>query len=241
MKDIQELLQTVDKYKDTIIQQRFPSKKNTVAYVTYQGKPRVFKWFAPGYKKNMSTEYHILQQATSNTLMPTVFEKDDKNYLLIMNFITGDNLCDVINDKNKPTSEKQHSMKQLAQWFAKFHQQYKSGDTWIIRGDSNIRNFIVSNQLWSIDFEESRAGKPVEDIAVSCASILSTNPMFTSEKFQLCALVIQHYNMLAPGRIHDIKKETAYALLQQIPWRPQDDEILRAQANSLIKKGFTSV
>ena len=70
-------------------------------------------------------------------------------------------------------------------------------------------------------------GRVVEDIAGMCSSILSTDPMFTSEKFQLCKIFIDSYMKLAPGRILNINNEIAYALLEKIQWRPEDEEILR--------------
>ena len=51
MKDIEELIKNNKKYKNVVIQKRFISKKNTVCYVILNGKPRVLKWFAPGFKK----------------------------------------------------------------------------------------------------------------------------------------------------------------------------------------------
>ena len=53
MRDIEELVQNVEKYKNAIIQQKFQSNKNTVAYVTIDSKPRIFKWYVPGLKRNM--------------------------------------------------------------------------------------------------------------------------------------------------------------------------------------------
>ena len=50
---IEDLLNNVEKYKNTIIQKRYKSKKNIVAYVILNGKPRLIKWFFPGYKKKL--------------------------------------------------------------------------------------------------------------------------------------------------------------------------------------------
>ena len=117
MKDIEELIQNVEKYKKTIIQQRFKSKKNTVAYVTFDRKPRIFKWFAPGFKKQMETEYNILKKGSSKLRIPFPYEIDKDNNVLILSYIIGENLCDVVNDEKSATNEKQRLIILLAEWF----------------------------------------------------------------------------------------------------------------------------
>ena len=46
-----------EKYKKTSVQQSFKSKKNTVAYVILEDKPRILKWYAPGFKRRMEKIY----------------------------------------------------------------------------------------------------------------------------------------------------------------------------------------
>ena len=107
MKKIEELVQNVKKYNDAIVQIDFKSKKNTVSYVTIKNKPRVLKWFVPGLKNNMKNEYNILKKGSSKLNIPTPFEMDEKNNVIISNYIIGENLCDIINDDNTTISEKQ--------------------------------------------------------------------------------------------------------------------------------------
>ncbi|GAH05341.1 unnamed protein product, partial [marine sediment metagenome] len=40
------------------------------------GKPRVLKWFAPGFKKNMETEYTVLKKGAFKLNIPAPLEKD---------------------------------------------------------------------------------------------------------------------------------------------------------------------
>ena len=70
MKNIEELVQNVKKYKKAVVQQNLKSKKNTVAYVTMNEKPRVLKWFVPGLKRQLQTEYTVLKNASSELHMP---------------------------------------------------------------------------------------------------------------------------------------------------------------------------
>ena len=121
MKDIEELIKNSKKYKNMLIQKRFESKKNTVGYVILNDKPRVLKWYAPGFKKNMEAEYAILKKGSSKLNMPTPLEKDENYNVITMSYIIGENLCDVINNENTSNSEKQRLILLLAEWFSKFH------------------------------------------------------------------------------------------------------------------------
>ena len=204
MKNIEELISKRKKYKNVILQKNLKSKKNTVAYVTIDKKPRVLKWFVPGLKRNMENEYRILKKAKSEINVPMIYKKDDKNNVLYMNYIMGENLCDIINDEDASYEEKERLMMLLSEWFYNFHNFFKDNDGFLIHGDPTLRNFIFTDRIWGVDFEEARSGKPVEDIAGACASILSTDPMFTKEKYKLCNIFVDNYLKLAPGRISDI-------------------------------------
>ena len=239
MRTIEELTNNIKKYKNTVIQKNFKSKKNTVAYVTLKDKPRVFKWFVPGFKRQMKTEQEILEKGASKLNIPTIHEIDEENNVLIMNYIIGENLCDIINSEETSTNEKQNLMILLADWFIDFHNFFKKDDQYLIRGDSSLRNFIFSDRIWGVDFEEARPGRPVEDLAGACASILTTNQMFTKEKFNLCKLLVEHYNELAPGRITNVNNEIAYALLEKIQWRSVDEEILRNYSKKIKESGLS--
>ena len=238
MRDIEELFKTSKRYKKTVLQQNLTSKKNQVSYVTINGKPRIIKWFVPGLKQNMLIEHETLKKGSSKLNIPTIYEIDKKNNAIIMNYILGENLCDIINDEKTSSDEKKRLILLLAEWFNDFHNFYKKDDIFQIRGDSSLRNFIFTDRIWGVDFEESREGKPEEDIAGMCSSILTTDPMFTTEKFELCKKFIDKYLKLAPGRIININDEIAYALLEKIQWRPDDEELLRDYSKIIREKGF---
>ena len=234
MKDMEELIKNVEKYKNALIQQKFKSKKNTVAYVILDGKPRILKWFAPGFARQMEMEYYTLKKGTSALNMPVLYEKDTDNNVLLMNYIMGENLCDVINDEKTVFSENQRIMVLLASWFARFHRSLKTEDQIHIRGDSVLRNFILADCIWGVDFEESRVGKPVEDIASMCSSILSTDPQFNSEKFQLCKTFITSYGESVNWNLENINEEVAYALLETACRR--GDTLSKKDADKKVKR-----
>ncbi len=238
MKNIEDLVNNQEKFQNATIQKKFKSKKNTVAYVTIDQKPRVLKWFVPGLYKNMENEYKILSKGAKDLDIPSVFEKDDENNVLVLSYITGENLCDLINSEEITYQEKQRLMILLAQWFNKFHSFFKEQQEFKIMGDPELRNFIFTNKIFGVDFEETRKGHPVEDIAGMCASILSTDPSFTKTKFKLCEKFIDEYTNIAPGRILNINDEIAYSLLKKIQWRPQQEETLRKYSKRIKEHGL---
>ena len=71
-----------------------------------------------------------------------------------------------------------------------------------------------------------------------CSSILTTDPMFTPEKFKLCKVLIDAYANVAPGRINNLDDEIAYALLEKIQWRPEEEDTLRKYSKRIRKHGF---
>ncbi|MBN1280666.1 MAG: hypothetical protein JXA00_03365 [Candidatus Thermoplasmatota archaeon] len=238
MRDIKDLLKKEEKYQSALLQKEFESKKNTVGYVVYEGQPRVFKWFVPGLKQNMDLEYSILQKGCAELAIPSPLDKDTDNNVLIMSYIMGENVCDIINDSHKTFQEKERIILLLADWLVQFHSLFRSEDGFRIRGDASLRNFIFSkDRVWGVDFEESRPGKPSEDVATLCASLLSTDPMFTKEKVQLCHACINAYLRAAKWPVEHLNTEIAYALLERIQWRPQDEETLRHFAERVRKNG----
>jgi tRNA A-37 threonylcarbamoyl transferase component Bud32 len=239
MRDIKELIENIEKYKNVSLQKRFESKKNTVAYVVSDGHPRILKWFVPGLKQNMDIEYNVLKKGFSDLSIPSPLEIDRENNVIVMSYIIGENICNIINDPDIALDEKKKVAHLLADWFIRFHTYFKSEDGFRIRGDATLRNFILSRgRVWGVDFEESRIGKPSEDLATLSGSLLSTEPMFTDEKFQLCQIFLDVYRKAVKWSVGNINAEISYALLERIQWRPKDEEILRKYATKIRNKGL---
>jgi tRNA A-37 threonylcarbamoyl transferase component Bud32 len=238
MRNIEELIKNKKKYKNVKIQRILNGKKNSVSYVLIDGKPRIIKWFVPGLKKNMKTEFEILKKGNYKINIPIVYEKDEENNVLIMNYLSGKNLCDIINNKDINIEEKQKIIVLLAEWFIKFHKLFKKYDKYILHGDANLRNFIFSESLWGVDFEESRIGNTIEDIASMCASILTTDPIFTKEKKYLCKIFVDNYSKHAPINILNINNEISYSLLEKIQYRPDCEEIFRKHSKLIREEGL---
>lgn len=239
-KDLYKIIISYEKYKNSYLKhsyQEFKSKKNTVAYVIFNGKPMIIKRFVPGSKNNMENEYSILKKA-HDLHVPSVFEKDEHNNILIMSYINGENLCEIINSETLEFEEKRRILILLSQWFSDFHEKFKNYEKKLIHGDSALRNFIFSKKIYGLDFEESRQGKNIEDIAELCASILSTNPMFEIEKFELCKIFIKSYTEKIQSELKGINNAIVYSLLKKIQWRPDQENILRNYGNIIKKRNI---
>ncbi len=235
------LLTQLPHYKNRIAPKSFQplfSKKNTVCSLMIDNTVRIIKQYPPGLSQNMMKEAAMLQQGALEVSIPTLIEQDHQNHLLILSFIPGENLCDLLNDPQVDSTEKQRLVKLLARWLIGFHQHFKKTDSFQIRGDASLRNFLFTDRIWGVDFEEARVGKPVEDVADCCASLLSTHPMFTPEKYKLCWIFLKEYEKNAPWKIAQVNNEVAYALLLRLQWRPQDEKLFRTEAERIRTQGL---
>ena len=147
-----------------------------------------------------------------------------------MNYIPGKNLCDVINDLATPFVEKNQIITLLPHLFISFHTRFITVDGFLLHGDFILRNFIFKKEIWGFVFEEARLGKPIENIETLAASIFSTTPIFTDEKMKLTRTFIQTYCGHATWGLDNESDEIAYALFEQIQWRPDQENIPRRNA-----------
>ncbi len=238
MSSLQEILENIKKYEAAVVQREFKSKKHTVGLVLFKGKIQVFKRYLPEYFSNMMQEYMILSESSSSVTKPTVLKKDDVHHLLILSYIPGENLCDMMNDPSITFEEKQRLVKLLAQWFVCFHSYFKNHHGCVIRGDSNLRNFLFNDKIWGVDFEESRSGKPEEDISQLCVSLLTTDPVFTNEKFDLAQLFIREYEQESSRNLEDINRYIGCVLDDLMMRRAADKNVLQRYRDEIVNKNI---
>lgn len=206
MESLQIILKKIGKYRSCVVQKEFTSKKNNVGLVRFNGSICVFKRFSQQHVKNINRECNILSRYKDFIYMPLLIETDYDNKIVILKYIPGGNLCDILNDIRISLEEKQRIIKILAEWFIAFHVSFRTKEGSIVRGDSNLRNFLFTDRIWGLDFEESRLGNSEEDIGEICSSILTTKPMFTQEKFHLCQQLISQYERSSQTKLQNINK-----------------------------------
>ena len=225
----QERIATLEKIllerygKDVIVASvsRLKSKKNTVISlkITSTGTKLhtvVAKMFIAA---RFTNELSILKSSWAQGLtVPKVLEARDD--VILMEFIPGELFVDRINRTFDPLL-----IDKLAEWYNKFHQVHGK-----IKGDPRLRNFIIQDdQIFGVDFEESRGDLWKVDIAGVCASLLDTNPINDPRKRTLSWQFLEKYLSFHIGPretiYSDFTSTLADILKQTSEWR-KDSKIL---------------
>ena len=209
--------------KDTIIASisHLKSKKNTVISLKISSTGTklhtvVAKLFIAGRFQN---ELSILKTSWAQGLaVPLVLEARDD--VILMEFIPGELFVDRINRTFDPLL-----IDKLAEWYNNFHQAHGK-----VKGDPRLRNFIIQDdQIFGVDFEETREDLWMVDIAGVCASLLDTNPIFDSRKLTLSWRFLEKYLSFHIGPRETIYSDfistLADTLKQTSEWR-KDSKIL---------------
>lgn len=202
------------------------SKKNVVLKLQIIGKhiePKdlVAKLFITS---GFDRELEILKRSEENNLtVPHIL--DAKDGVILMEFIRGQVLTDIINETFSSTV-----IEDLARWYYVFHTIHS-----LIKGDPRLRNFIQHNQaLFGVDFEESREGDWMEDIGGVAASLLDTRPVFHGKKQKLAWHLLECY-LDSAGLQQSRKLEKRFentiakALKQTSRWRNDSDILMLAK------------
>lgn len=214
---LESLLDTlVDNQPYDLSFQQLRSKKNIVFKIQISRKQRkipelIAKLFVTsGFRR----ELEVLKKSQENGLaVPQVI--DAKEGVILMRFIEGNVLTDVINETFSTTA-----IEHLAKWYYHFHNIHS-----MIKGDPRLRNFIYHDKiLYGIDFEVSRPGDWMEDIGGVAASLLDTRPIFHEDKQKLAWQLLDCYLDLAGlQRNEDVEthfeKTVAKTLKQTARWR----------------------
>ncbi len=176
-----------------------PSKQNSVINVLFDKKPSklpkevIIKIFRT---KNIVHEINILNRLKNQKFrVPTILFF--QNPYLILEKVSGTNLCDFINEKLKGTQQLEdldsevrnqiiQSIERLAEYLAQLHEKnfvrkrYKAKKKYVLcKGDTRLRDFIfdsVNDVLYAIDFEDAYEGNHMDDLAWICTSLLDTDP-----------------------------------------------------------------
>ncbi|MHC1604997.1 MAG: BUD32 family EKC/KEOPS complex subunit [Candidatus Methanofastidiosia archaeon] len=202
---------------------KFKSRKNNVFLIEKDNKFFIYKRYATGEKK---TEWQILKLCKKNNVPVPEPIEHGKDFILL-EYLNGQNMADM-------QKISQITCGDLAHWLFSFHEVFPSK----MRGDAILRNFILFDKhIFGIDFEETGDGDRLKDISMLCASILTHDPIFTSERFICVSLVIEEYEKLW---CKNIKNRVLYYLkndLEKIANRRtrKKDEILY-QKNHLSKR-----
>lgn len=214
---------------------KFKSKKNEVYLIEGEDfSENKKKYIVKRYKKNnfrkeksnyykykfcnecsIEKEIKILMGLKKEGVsVPQVYCFDERT--IIMEYIEGKNIVDIIEETEARVNEfKSSDIELIIQifvdlfvWLNNFYKVIKDvyGEDFIF-GDVNLRNFIVSDKIYGIDFEDCNIGWREEDGGRLCAFILTYTPCFSSFKINL---VTELYEVLINNFYYDsvkLKKE----------------------------------
>jgi hypothetical protein len=227
----EDLPELVDKFNHFVLVP-FKSKKNSVVGLTFNRdtenlpKEVVVKIFNT---HNADNEYRTLMRLKRQKLfIPNVLFY--KKPYLILERIKGVNFCDFINEKlvdvadleslNPETKEEiSISIEKLADWFNQLHinnviESEDHSETIVLnKGDTQLRDFIyipLKNEMYGLDFEDSYEGNHIDDVALTCCSLLDTNPGIFEQsvpkaKIELINLFLKSYYRINPSIHFDFK------------------------------------
>jgi tRNA A-37 threonylcarbamoyl transferase component Bud32 len=203
---------------------KIPSKKNAVYLVERGGWRLVLKIYESDRWKN---EAEALADARKMGLaVPGVVEVEEK--ALLMEFIPGKSVNDYLE-----TSHMAEAVLGVADWLAKYHKAFRSGDEARLKSDAIFKNFIVSDRIYGLDFEGSRMGRPEEDVGEALAYLLDTDPMFTEEKFELGRRFIGQYEKTSGIVLKNIEAHIGNSLREAARFRPARRELLIKMAGEV--------
>ncbi len=190
-----------DEFEITKIVKKFQSKRNLVFLIEIKDKKgEVKEYVLKDYKTcvvNKNTETYALKKLRENYLaVPKIYyEAED---FIIIEYIKGNTLLDIIEINEKKQGEGFDTeynvdiLYKVIKWMNDFYGISKEiFNENIILGDINFRNFIITDKVYGIDFENCKRGYAEVDGGRFCAYLITYNPAFSEWKMKLCKLVIE--------------------------------------------------
>lgn len=173
-----------------------PSKKNRVFKSSVDGESYVVKVYRGEWRERAAAEFKVLQDCRAKGVpvpAPMVLLEG----AVVMAPVDGQVVGDVFDgllvtpSAGDLTSEQERLADSLARWLAGFHAAFDFG---LARGDTILRNFIMSEQgVVGLDFEEAVRGDTLPDIGQLCASVMMTDPAFTGQKVEFARHLADRY------------------------------------------------
>lgn len=169
---------------------RFASKRNQLYLLSFTNDAGVEKQMVyklHNYRTRMAKETEMLF-ILKNGIAPVPKVEKVIGSGILMEYVNGPTLLDYfawqeqihLQYKEPFINHSTGALKMLADWMAAF---YKTNEIItgkkVILGNANIRNFIIRQELYGVDFEDCREGKREEDVGLICAFMLTYTPPYT--------------------------------------------------------------
>lgn len=204
---------------------RFPSRKNCVYLVERNEERYILKVFSSDRADN---EYRVLADAYGAGI-PVPRPIEIKSRTILMEYVDGRTVNDLVDEGAGAAP-----VLSVASWLARFHRTFLQDGQVLLKSDAILKNFIVADRIYGIDFELSRQGRPEEDVGEAISFLLNTAPMFTGEKYRLALAFINRYQDESGIVLQDIESSIAKSLIEAASFRPGQQELLYRKAKDLI-------
>lgn len=244
----------IPEFEEKMLGEPFFSRKNRVFGFRSGNQTLVVKVFSEKFIDRASAEYKILEKCFKNNVkVPTPIEC--RNGAIIMSYINGDNAGDIFDKcltaycnthkKSRTATKNQASpanmdmknlMDNIANWLFRFHKAFEFK---VVRGESILRNFILSGQeIYGLDFEETREGDPLSDVGCMYAHILGISPQFKKVNFEASELFARNYwRYSGKDRSGELPSAVAESLEFYAKFR-KDGQQLMEWAKKIMKNGL---
>lgn len=174
---------------------RFDSKNNKVALFSFlKEENREESWIVKKYQDpdRCQKEAEILGVLDTAGLAVPKIMYIAADYL-VLEYLEGVTFLEWLENAEKAGWAREQYLACLhdfAHWFKAFYRvSAENFSPGLIFGDVNLRNFLLGEQFYGLDFEDCRPGLPAEDLGCFCAYILTYDPAFTWWKYQFVAAV----------------------------------------------------
>lgn len=212
-------------FKGITFIQKFPSKKNRVYRVERDGKPFVLKLYD---NDRYAYEFSVLKVCRLEGIaVPKPIELGD--YALLMEYVQGKLANDYLEEAGM-----WDVVLDIASWLALFHGKFRYGERSLLKSDMNFKNFIVGDKLYGLDFELSKIGEPVRDVGDAIAYLLSADPAFAEEKYELSLAFIERYEDDSGIELCNIESSVASSLREAASFRPSQRDTLLKKAEEIV-------
>jgi hypothetical protein len=172
---------------------RFASKRNQLYLLNFKDpegyeKFMVYKLHSHRFRLAKETEM-LFQLRESQVWVPSLAKVVGNG--ILMEYVSGPTILEYLEwqekthfqSKEPQTEPAMQAIIQLVDWLKVFYQttSVNTGKR-VILGNINLRNFIIRDNLYGVDFEDWREGRPEEDIGRICAFALTYSPSYTPWK-----------------------------------------------------------
>ncbi len=222
------LKRTDNELECRMIGEPFASKKNKVFKIDHDGKQCIAKVYSDEFRGRAENEYRMLVECEKRGIeAPKPVEM--REGAIIMSIIEGKSAHETIDQSPEDTIDK------VAEWLVKFH---KAFDWKIARGDCILKNFLIGEKAYGIDFEESHECDPITDVGQACASLLASGEKFSSSRFELARLLCARYILHSEKDEREkLPHAIADGLRHYAPYR-QDGNQMMVWASKIESKAF---